>query len=1145
MTMEELLIVLEVNNKQLIEGLSQAKEKLNDFNKSTNKSTTSIFSSFKKLGVMIAGLGIGKLIANSINDGIESIESEGRFGVLFKGYSEEMRTWSQDLQKSLGINEYSARSTASSFFELATAQGISADSAKEMAKNLTMVGYDVASFKDKDLSQVMNAMQSAFVGNTEALRSMGYVITADMVKQEAYKKGIAKTGSQLTQTQKAMATYSLVMEQTSAAQGDLARTISSPSNQLRILKDSLKQLSIEFGKAFTPILTYILPILNAFVQKLIQAAKVFTQFMQAIFGKSPSSSGGGGTAGATSDLVDLGGAYDDVADSAKKASKSVLSFDEVNTLSNPADSSSIDTSVPSLDFDSSGDDIDTETIPAKIQEIADKIKAKLEAFRDWFVKYKDVIIAVVGGIIAGFVAFKTLTFLSQIPAMFTAIGTALAVLTSPIGIAAVAIGALAAIFIYLWRTNEEFRDNMIEVWERIKGVFEDFNNNTLKPFADSFYNGFLKPIADAFGTYLLPIFADLFVQLGNALAVVFELISGTLHIILDAISPVINLIADLFAVAAKYIYEVWNEHLKGLVDKVIEYLSQFINAAVEIYDKFIGPLIHWCQDLLAPIIIAAFDAICSQLKILLGVVFDVIGGIFDICSGLIDFVMGIFTGDWERAWGGIQKIFEGVWTIITSIVNGFIEYIVNGFTKMYELVKLVIETLAKAIGDVFSWIFNYVIETCTNLYNGIVDSWDEMGQYIGGILTTMGEAIANTWNDFVTIISDACESIYEYVSTVWNETYDYLSNVLSNIGKAISDTWNDIINFLGGILGNIVQSVQNNWNAIYNFLSNILGKVFQSVKDNWNNIVNFLTNIFNNILQSVQNNWNSIINFITNALSKIVQSIQNNWNNIVNFISNVLNKILQFVKDTWNNIYNFLSNILYNIYNFIKNIWNNIYNFFSNILNSIKNVFSNAWNGISSTTSNVLNGVSNIVSNVFNGIKNTMSNIASYIGNGFKNAWSNAWRSVVNVFNNIWQGLTSFVKTPLNFIIDMVNKVIDGLNRIKLPSWVPGIGGYGINISNIPRLAKGGIVDKPTIAQIGEAGPEMVVPLKNTDFVTKMANAVGAAVYANLSNNDYNNNDVTSNQPIILRVGEMDFGKAAINAINKVTKVNGQCLLRT
>lgn len=73
----------------------------------------------------------------------------------------------------------------------------------------------------------------------------------------------------------------------------------------------------------------------------------------------------------------------------------------------------------------------------------------------------------------------------------------------------------------------------------------------------------------------------------------------------------------------------------------------------------------------------------------------------------------------------------------------------------------------------------------------------------------------------------------------------------------------------------------------------------------------------------------------------------------------------------------------------------------------------------------------------------------------------------------------------------------------------------------------------------------MVVPLKNTDFVTKMANAVGQAVYANLANNNVSQEDVTQNQPIILRVGEMDLGKAAINAINKVTKVNGQCLLRT
>ena len=725
------------------------------------------------------------------------------------------------------------------------------------------------------------------------------------------------------------------------------RTINSPANQLRILKSQLQQLSIEFGKAFTPIMSIVLPMLNAFVGKLIQATKVFAQFMQALFGKSASSSSGG-TSGAITDLGDLSGSYDDVAASAKKAAKQVLSFDEVNTLSdNSSDSDPIGgMEIPTFDTDA---ELDTETIPAKIQEIADKIKAKLEAFKEWFNQYKDVIISIVGGIVAGFAAFQTLTFLSNIPSMFTAIGAALSVLASPIGIAAVAIGGLVAVFIYLWRTNEEFRDNMKGIWEEISGIFTDFMDNTIKPFVEFFYTNFLQPIGEGFSNYMLPMFADMFVQLGEIFVAMFDLFTSNVNNILEGVKPILELISYVFVDCMRIISEfwaehgqglvdsfievinniketsqkiwdeifqpiivfavetlkkLWDEHLSGMIEKFLDFVGKLLKGAMDIYNEFIAPLVRWIVDTFGPAFVTTFNFIVEQLGVLLGVFADIFGGIFDILGGLIDFLVGVFTGDWTRAWNGIKSIFGGVWDIIKSIIGGIVEYISNAF------------------GFVF----------------------------------------------------------------------DFCGKIFGAIAKVISDAWN--------LIGNVTKTI--------------------------------------------------------------------------------------------------------------------------------------------------VTGIGSIVSNIFNGIKTTISNIASYIGNGFKSAWSNAWNGVVNVFKNIWNGIVDFVKIPLNFMIDMLNKLIDGLNKIKLPSWVPGIGGMGINISKIPRYAQGGVVSKPTIAQIGEAGPEMVVPLKNTDFVTKMANAVGQAVYANLANSDFNSeNDTTSNQPIILRVGEMDFGKAAINAINKVTKVNGQCLIRT
>ena len=141
----------------------------------------------------------------------------------------------------------------------------------------------------------------------------------------------------------------------------------------------------------------------------------------------------------------------------------------------------------------------------------------------------------------------------------------------------------------------------------------------------------------------------------------------------------------------------------------------------------------------------------------------------------------------------------------------------------------------------------------------------------------------------------------------------------------------------------------------------------------------------------------------------------------------------------------------------------------------------------------------------------------------------------------IYNGLESIAKKPLNYIIKAVNSMIKGLNKIKLPDWVPGLGGKGINIPEIPMLAKGGIVDSPTIAMVGEAGREAVMPLENnTGWITDLANKVAERLPSQSSTN--NNND----QPInfTIQVGQTTLGKIVIDSINKVQRQAGTNLIR-
>ena len=107
-------------------------------------------------------------------------------------------------------------------------------------------------------------------------------------------------------------------------------------------------------------------------------------------------------------------------------------------------------------------------------------------------------------------------------------------------------------------------------------------------------------------------------------------------------------------------------------------------------------------------------------------------------------------------------------------------------------------------------------------------------------------------------------------------------------------------------------------------------------------------------------------------------------------------------------------------------------------------------------------------------VTTVFSDLLDFISNVFAGDWKGAWDSIVKTFGDIFGGIVEIVKFPLNKIIELINSAIDGFNKIQIPDWVPAVGGKGLNIPKIPKLAEGGIIDKSGIAMVGEAGPELL-----------------------------------------------------------------------
>ena len=169
---------------------------------------------------------------------------------------------------------------------------------------------------------------------------------------------------------------------------------------------------------------------------------------------------------------------------------------------------------------------------------------------------------------------------------------------------------------------------------------------------------------------------------------------------------------------------------------------------------------------------------------------------------------------------------------------------------------------------------------------------------------------------------------------------------------------------------------------------------------------------------------------------------------------------------------------------------------------------------------------------------NTLQGIIDFIAGVFTGNWSRAWRGVVNIFGGIMSGLGAIMKAPLNAVIGIINSAISAINSIHvdIPDWVPGLGGrsFGTHIGKIPYLAKGGIVDQPTLAMVGEAGKEAVMPLEhNTGWIDNLAGQVASKINGNSTGG--------SKQPVQINIyqnGVLTTTKV-IDDINDMTRANG------
>lgn len=367
--------------------------------------------------------------------------------------------------------------------------------------------------------------------------------------------------------------------------------------------------------------------------------------------------------------------------------------------------------------------------------------------------------------------------------------------------------------------------------------------NTLGPISSIF--GTLAEIMTALGdkineiytTYISPFLENLSIGMSDTFGKFLEFWN-------TYIVPFLDNVANGFS-------QLWTEHLSPLMDKVGGLIGSIVQAIQALWNGVLKPVIDWIIQNVLPKLVPVFEALWNTIKTVFGYISDAIGGIINFFKGLIDFIVGVFTGDWSKAWDGIKNIFSGIWNAIKGIVQA-----------VWSAIKGIVETVINVIKAIITTVFNAIKTIITNILNGIktffTNIWNGIKDMISNVINGIKNTISNVFNAIKNTITNIWNNIVTTISNVWN-------TIKTKVREGAQGAWNAITSIFGGIANWFRNIFTQAWTAVKNVFSTG-GKIFDGIKEG---IVNFFKTIVNGIIGAI----NKIIAVPFNAINGILQKI--------------------------------------------------------------------------------------------------------------------------------------------------------------------------------------------------------------------------------------------------------------------------------
>lgn len=568
------------------------------------------------------------------------------------------------------------------------------------------------------------------------------------------------------------------------------------------------------------------------------------------------------------------------------------------------------------------------------------------------------------------------------------------------------------------------------VWKTLTGFFDGFaesGKTALAFFAEDFLPKLVTYISDIFPKLTEKIFSyvDIFVDWA-----------------VEALDRLINAVAAAIPELWKLAGNIALTILDGLLSKLpklLDGVAKLVKSMAEAARKMIPKLIEVVGDIISRLIETISSSLPDVLDAAVDLIMALVDGITSALPDVLAAVVGLLDKILVAIIDNLPKIIEAGIEIVEKLVQGLLQALPKIIEAVISLVKQLISTLKDRLPE----LIRAGIEIIKSLIKGIVSMLPEIIKAAVELITQLVTSISEMLPD---IIDAGIEILFALID-------------------GIIDALPELLNAVIGLIPVIVKAVTDNLPKIIQAGINILLSLIQGIIKATPKIIQAVIKLIPVIINAL---IKALPEFIAAGI-KIILSLASGLIEAIPQLIAAIPQIIGAIVESFGGIFDSMGGIIGGFVDMFKNAFTSIANFFQNIWGGISDFFSSIWNSIVSVVQGIPEFFKGIFEGAVNGIKSAFNGIKSF-------------------FQNLFDAVVNIIKAPINWIIGGINKFIGGLNALKIPDWVPIVGGKGLNIPEIPELEKGGVLEKGQTGYLEGNGAEAVVPLeKNTGWIKKVA----------------------------------------------------------